>query len=291
MPLQVATCQFPSTADIRANLRWVRRQMRRAHARGADVAHFHETCLSGYAGVDMRSLRGFDWALLQDATAQVMALAAELELWVVLGTTHRLTPPHKPHNSLLIIDSRGRVVERYDKRFCTGTGSAGSGDLCHYSPGSHFSVFRVRGYRCGALICHDFRYDELVREYRRRRVQVLFHSYHNGHASAAKAAVHRDRYRSIVTATMQTYAANNHMWISAANTATRESYWPGFFVRPDGTIAGRLRNNAAGLLLSTVAKSARFDDASAAWRLRALRGVLHSGRLVSDPRSRDRTHP
>jgi hypothetical protein len=32
-------------------------------------------------------------------------------------------------------------------------------------------------------------------------------------------------------------------------------------------------------------------DSTAAWRSRAMAGVFHSGALVSDPRSRDRTAP
>jgi predicted amidohydrolase len=40
----------------------------------------------------------------------------------------------------------------------------------------------VKGVRCGALICHDFRYDELYREYLRRGVQLILHSFHNGGA-------------------------------------------------------------------------------------------------------------
>ena len=36
--------------------------------------------------------------------------------------------------------------------------------------------------RCGVLICHDFRYDELYREYLLRGVQLMLHSYHNGHS-------------------------------------------------------------------------------------------------------------
>ncbi|MEZ4606679.1 MAG: hypothetical protein R2865_07755 [Deinococcales bacterium] len=32
----------------------------------------------------------------------------------------------------------------------------------------YFSVFDIRGFCCGALICHDYRYPELYREYKRR---------------------------------------------------------------------------------------------------------------------------
>ncbi|MCP5042992.1 MAG: carbon-nitrogen hydrolase family protein, partial [bacterium] len=61
MKLRVATCQFPVSADPRRNAAYVRRQMRAAAAQGARVTHFCECSLSGYAGADMASYRGFDW--------------------------------------------------------------------------------------------------------------------------------------------------------------------------------------------------------------------------------------
>ena len=50
--LKVATCQFPVSADIGGNLRYVKRQMDTASRRGARVAHFPEGALSGYAGTN-----------------------------------------------------------------------------------------------------------------------------------------------------------------------------------------------------------------------------------------------
>ncbi len=50
--LRIATCQFPVSADIAANLRYITRQMSLASQRGARVAHFPEGALSGYAGTD-----------------------------------------------------------------------------------------------------------------------------------------------------------------------------------------------------------------------------------------------
>ena len=60
MKLTVATCQFPVTADIRRrNLAFIVRQMKMAKRRGAQVVHFSEACLSGYAGVQFESFAGF----------------------------------------------------------------------------------------------------------------------------------------------------------------------------------------------------------------------------------------
>jgi deaminated glutathione amidase len=287
MKMKIATCQFPIGGDIARNLRSVLGQMREAHRRGAHVAHFPECALSGYAGLEYPSFRGFDWQALTDATRQVMALAGRLRLWVVLGSSHRLSGRHRPHNSLYVIDDRGRLVDRYDKMFCTGHRRASGGDLDHYSPGDHFVTFKVRGIVCGLQICHDMRYQELYRECRRRGVQVMFHAYHNGHVTPA---VFRrgNIWGVIVPATMQTYAANNAMWISASNTSARISYWPSFCVRPDGSLAGRLAVNRAGVLLTTVDTALKIYDASREWRDRAMNGIYHSGATVRDARSRER---
>jgi sugar phosphate isomerase/epimerase len=192
MKLTVATCQFPIGSDIRKNLEYVSRQIRHAQDLGADVAHFPEACLSGYAGVDFMSYKGFDWDLLRECTQRVLDLARQFRLWVVLGSTHRLTGHHKPHNSLYIIDAHGEIVDRYDKMFCSGNRSEETEDLAHYSPGHHFSVFSIKGVRCGALICHDYWYPELYREYKRRGVQLVFHSYHAGNIAPSRLKAMRD---------------------------------------------------------------------------------------------------
>ena len=289
MKLKVATCQFSVEANIEHNLRCVLRQMKSAKSHGAHVAHFSEVCLPGYAGVDIKSMQGFDWDQLQEAHQQITDLAKELKLWVVVGSAHRLSGRHKPHNSLYIVSDQGHLVDRYDKMFCVGDRTGKTSDLSHYSPGSHFAVFDIKGVRCGAQICHDFRYDELYREYKKRGVELMFHSYHCARVSAAKLRRYNNIWGVIVPPTMQAYAANNYMWISSNNSSTPTSAWPSFFVRPDGVITGKLKNNRPGVLLTEVDTKKKFYDASADWRDRAIRGVYHSGKLVRDARSARRT--
>jgi predicted amidohydrolase len=305
--LSVATCQFPVSADVDANLRYVKRQMSVAARRGARVAHFPEGALSGYAGTDFATFEGFSWDRLADATAEVSKHASMLGVWVVLGSAHRLSTPHKPHNSLYVVDDAGQFVERYDKSFCAGGTDEQSGDLAHYSPGDHLSVWSVDGIRCGALICYDYRFPELYREYVRRGVQLVFHSFHAGNFPASRVAEVGEaigtRFAAVnpaatftypgitMPAAMTTAAACNHVWISCPNSSARESLWPAFCVRADGITIGRLRRNVPGVLVSTVDTDLDLYDSTGAWRERAMAGVLHSGTLVRDPRSADRTSP
>jgi predicted amidohydrolase len=303
LKLNVATCQFPTSADINANLDFVLALMREARMQGGEVAHFPEACLSGYVGNDLETNAHVDWALLASALRDVLALAASLQLWVILGSAHRLTPPNKPHNSLYFINDEGQIVDRYDKRFLSGDASGTTGDLAHYSPGNHFSVVDIKGVRCGALICVDCRYPELYRSYKRLGVQLMFHSYNAAHVDADKwAAIEAEigaEYHALNPATtfpgitqpamMHAAAGSNYMWISCPNSSAARSCWPSFFIRPDGVITGRLGLHETGVLLSVVDTEARHYDSTAVWRQRAMDGVLHSGDTVMDARSDDRT--
>lgn len=102
--LRIATSQFPVSHDLGRNTKYVLRQMRDAKSAGADVVHFPEGALSGYAGTDFDSFRGFDWSLLRSCSQRVLQRAAELELWVLLGSSHPLSPRHEPHNCVYVID-------------------------------------------------------------------------------------------------------------------------------------------------------------------------------------------
>lgn len=291
--LAIATCQFPVSADIAANLRHIKRQMSLASQRGARVAHFPEGALSGYAGTDFETFAGFGWDQLQDATAEVMTHASRLGMWVVTGSAHRRNGSRKPHNSLYVINDSGQITDRYDKRFCSGGPDERSGDLAHYSPGTQFSRWTIDGFSCGALICYDYRFPELYREYSKRGTQVMFHSFHaarvspeRGHAMGQALGPQYRRYNLAATytypgitmpAAMTTAAACHHMWISCPNSSARQSCWPAFFVRADGVTTGRLRRNVPGVLVSVADTSEDLYDSTAAWRHRAIDGTLHSG--------------
>jgi deaminated glutathione amidase len=297
MRITVATCQFPVSADVRANYEHIARQVCLAKQRGADVVHFPECALSGYADTDVKSYDGLDWDLLHRCARQTLQLAEQMRIWIILGTAHRLTGRHKPHNSLYIINDEGQIVDRYDKRFCAGD-SDRTGELAHYTPGDHSCSFAIKGVRCGALICHEYRYPELYRAYKRDGVQLVFHSFHAGGNTA-------ENYKEIkkqvgerfarfsdgstlpeitIPATMKSYAANNALWISCPNSSRNESCWGAFAVRPDGVVVGRLRRNVAGVLVTVIDPEEQFYDSTAAWRDRAMSGVFHSGRLVKDVR-------
>ncbi len=274
--IRVASCQFPVSSDIASNLEWISKQMIEAHLKKATIVHFPECALSGYPGVDMKSLDGFDWQALHRGTDSVLVLAKELKLWVLLGSIHPLPGEYKPFNSLYLISPEGKIADRYDKRFCTG------GDLKYFSPGDHFVNFKINGVNCGLLICYDVRFPELYRQYRKLDTDVIFQSFHN--ARMKKGAIHP----IIMHLTAQARAATNYFYMSLTNSSAPQS-WPCYFITPDGLVQNKLTPNLPGVLISDIDLSVKYYDASEPYRMDAIDGKLNSGQTLPDSISMDRT--
>ncbi len=258
--LTIATCQHPVSADIKSNLKAILKLVRSAKSQGADIAHFSECNLTGYAGLDFKDIDHNDKPVINDALEQLKELAGTLKIWLIIGAHHFNNNKQKPYNSLYLINDRGEIQDRYDKRLLAGTGV--EMEHLHYAPGNRPVIFNIRGVNCGLLICHEWRYPELYREYKRLKSDLIFQSWYDGNLSA-------DRYRSegkelgeLITGTVRGNAANNYLWISGSNTCLRESCFAAFLVRPDGKISGKLSRNSSGVLISKIDLGKSFGDPS-----------------------------
>jgi len=272
--LKIATCQFAVGISIKRNSKRICDFLLKAKRTNADIVHFSECALSGYVGTDFPNFSGYDWDLLKEETERIMSLAGELELWVVLGSTHRLTEPNKPHNSLYLINPEGRIVDRYDKRFCT------PGDLRRMTPGSRFVNFTINGVKCSLLICFDLRFPELYRSLYKEGVDCIFQSFYNARQQGPSVHTH------IMRQTMQCRAATNYFWASCSNSSGYYSPYPSCFIRPDGKIIQQLRMNRPDIMVNSVDLNRKFYDPMIGFRDMVLAGALDNGeKTVKDPRS------
>jgi predicted amidohydrolase len=274
--LRIAACQFPVSSDIKANYKFIKGQIIEAKLKKADIVHFPECALSGYPGTDMKTLENFNWAELHQMTDSIIFLAKKMNVWVILGSLHRLSGNNKPHNSLYVINPDGKIVDRYDKRFCTAD------DLVYCTPGDHFVTFKINDITCGLLICYDVRFPELYREYRKLGCDLIFQSFYN--ARAEKGSIHP----IIMPITAEANAATNFFYMSLTNSSAPES-WPCYFITPDGLVQNKLPLNIPGVLISDIDITTKFYDASKEFRSDAINGKLNSGETVHDSLSSNRT--
>jgi predicted amidohydrolase len=276
--LKIATCQFSVSEIVEQNSKYIQKFLRKAKKLGAEIVHFSECALSGYAGPDFDSFNGYNWLLLVEETKKIMVLAGKLQLWVVLGSSHRLTELNKPHNCLYLINPQGKIEDRYDKRFCTDS------DLNYYTPGDRFVTFELNGVKCALLICFDLRFPELYRELKKSNVQCIFQSFYN--ARQKEQSIHRH----IIRQTMQANAASNYLWVSLANSCGEIVPYSSCLIQPDGEIIKQLKIGKPGIMVNIVDTAKSFYDPSAKFRDLAMKGILTNGLAqLDDPRSKDTT--
>lgn len=233
--LKVATCQYPVTGEIRGNAEYIKKFIKEAALNGADIVHFSEAGLSGYPPKDIPSFENFDWETLRKETYEIMELAKENKIWVILGSAHYLSEDEKPMNCLYIISNEGQIVGRYDKSMLT------DGDAYYYSAGNHIEVIELKGYKMGFLICYDSCYPEMYNLYRHKGVKLMFHSFYNARYER------KTILDEIIPAEIRVRASDNMMWVIANNSAGNYSSWPACIARPDGSLES-LERGVPGIL-------------------------------------------
>ena len=147
--LRFAVCQFPVSGNMATNMRYMLKYFHRASDAGADIVHFPEAALPGYAHLDFSSFSDFNWQALDRHTEEVMAWAQRLKIWLVMGSCRQVARRRKPRNCLHVISRSGDIIATYDKRRLYGK------EAQSYSKGVSPVTLTIKGIKCGFLICYD----------------------------------------------------------------------------------------------------------------------------------------
>lgn len=254
--IKVATCQFAVNHVIGKNLTSIKKQIRKASEKKAGVVHFSECCLSGYGGFDFNEYHREAENQIQKGISEICEQARLYKIWVIFGTHVFEREMKKPFNSLFVINDKGEIECRYDKRLLSEF------DLDWYNAGTEPGIFTWKGIKCGLLICHEWRYPELYRQYYHLGVEMLFQSWYDGNHSEEEYQSEGKNLGEVIPGFVRGNAANNKLWISAANTSKKQSSFPAFVVQPDGGVYGKLKRNVAGVLISEIDFEKEYMDLS-----------------------------
>jgi predicted amidohydrolase len=282
--LAVAQCAVRedprSVAELRQSAAEVRRLMREAHEAGARLVHLPEgaTCfphkralsIGGPERVGPADWDQLQWPTPHEELAATSKLAGDLGIWTVLGSVHRLSPPHRPHNSLYVIAGDGSVATRYDERYLSRTKLA-----YMYSPGSAPITFEVDGFRFGCALGIESHFAEVFSEYERLDVDCVLFSTTAGAPDDPNFATEA-----------QGHAASNSYYVSFSVPAQYST------IAPSGIIDGRgewLARCPSDGTPATAVVDLQSDPENPArsWR-RTARAAVHDTDHVRDPRSEDR---
>lgn len=270
---RMAIAQLPITGDARQNGAEVRQAMRQASAGGARLVQFPEGMLSGYAKNPIMDWAEVDWQIVREELEAVMALAAELKIWVVLGSAHPLTPPHWPHNSLYIISDDGTLANRYDKRIVSHTEVTR-----FYTPGYEPVVFEIDGFRFGCIICVEINFPKLFTEYEELGIDCLLMSAYPVDA--------------IFYTKLRGYAAIHCYWVSLSSPSETADLMMSGIIGPDGETLSHIETERGIVFAELNRDDPAFDiplTKARPWRASIPNNPAYHTRQLNDPRSVNRT--
>lgn len=238
--LKVAAVQFAGSAAIGRNLKKILAGIVKASRAGAGLVLFHEGALSGYAGVDLDSPARIDRAELAAATKTVAAEARKRRIFVAFGTTD--FSGASAYNTLRLLGSCGRTKAVYHKR------GMYVDDAMHYAYGTREGVYPVAGFRVGLRLCFEFRFPEYFRELLAQNVDL---------ALAAFCMVGEDdRKLAVARSHLASRAAENGLWLLAANSARGVQNCPTCLVDPDGRFVAEAPPDREAMIAGTIEAAA-----------------------------------
>ena len=161
---------------------------------------------------------------------------------------------------MFVISSKGSIECTYDKRLLT-SGDSGD-DVDYFSPGKDSVIFKINGIKCGLLICHEWRYPELYREYKRLGAELIFQSWYDANVNKQDYLDGGKDHGSLIMGAVRSNAANNYLWICGSNASNMESSIGSFISAPDGSLVSKLPRNKNGVLVETLDLSKKFIDPS-----------------------------
>lgn len=261
--LYIATAQIPISGDMSQNRTYIEDQIREAKNQGADIVHFPEGSLAGYSKHDISSDWSlFDWGEFDRQLDALKQLCARLGIWAVFGGLYRAAPSKRPFNSLYVINARGDIAARYDKRFCSH-----SEITDWYSAGDRPVLIELKGQKIGFALCIEIQFPEVFMEYERLGADlVLFSAYSDSVMFGIQAQAH---------------AACNTYWISVSVPSNTGYNLRSHMIGPDGQIIDSCKKVQGDIVVSDINPDDPHWDVpckkARPWRALARKGDIYTG--------------
>jgi len=167
--LKIATAQFEhKSADKAYNLAIIERLAQEASAQGADVIAFHECSITGYTfarNLDKQQMLAIA-ELVPDgeSTQKLIAIAAQYNITILAGLFEKDENDnlYKPY---ICVDKNGLIAKHRKLHPFINP---------HLTAGQDYTIFEIKGWKCGILICYDNNVIENVRATKLLGADIIF---------------------------------------------------------------------------------------------------------------------
>lgn len=167
--MKISAVQFENrSGDKDYNLSVIRKMSEKASREGASVVSFHECSVTGYTfALNKTKEEMFDLAEFIPGGGSINALisiAREFDIVILAGLFEK-DMNDKIYKAYVCVDKNGVVANHRKLHPFINA---------HITPGDHYTVFDLFGWKCGILICYDNNVVENVRATALLGAQVIF---------------------------------------------------------------------------------------------------------------------
>lgn len=167
--LKIATAQFEhKSADKAYNLAIIEKLAREAAAQGAEVIAFHECSITGYTfarNLDKQQMLAIAEIVPDgESTRQLIAIAAKYNIIILAGLFEKDENDnlYKPY---ICVDKNGLIAKHRKLHPFINP---------YLNAGQDYTVFEIKGWKCGILICYDNNVIENVRATKLLGADIIF---------------------------------------------------------------------------------------------------------------------
>ena len=223
----------------------VRRLMRDAASRGAEITCFPEAYLPGLRGQDFEPF-SFGVAEQERALRAVSEAARELGMATILGM-ERVTDAGR-QIAAWVLGARGELLGVQTKN------QLDPSEEPYYVPGDTRRLFEVNGLRFGIAICHEgWRYPETVRWAAARGAHLVFHPQLTGYERAGKMLTEWGASENpYYERAMPMRSRENTIFFASVNYALRYQESATTLIGPSGELRAYLPYGEEGVLVQEV---------------------------------------
>ena len=168
-PLKITTAQFENkSGDKSYNLSVIQRLSEKAAQERSDVIAFHECSVTGYTFA--RNLSKKQMVDLSEhipdgaSTVRLKSIAEKYNITILAGLFEK-DENDRLFKAYVCVDKNGLVAKHRKLHPFINS---------HISPGEHYTVFNLLGWRCGILICYDNNIIENVRATTLLGAEIIF---------------------------------------------------------------------------------------------------------------------
>ena len=167
--LKISTAQFEHrNADKAYNLSVIERLSKKAASKGSQVIAFHECSITGYAFARHLSKKQMldlaEYVPAGESTQKLIEIARKYNIVILAGLFEKDEQDnlYKPY---VCVDKNGLIAKHHKLHPFINP---------HLTPGNHYTVFDIHGWKCGILICYDNNIIENVRATKLLGADIIF---------------------------------------------------------------------------------------------------------------------